>query len=64
LGIKGVEVAAALGYSSAAVTQAAKRGEALLAANKDLEKVLGKSQNFKNKERPLAKVTISKMEAL
>ena len=64
LGIKGVDVAAALGYSSAAVTQAAKRGEALLAADKDLEKVLGKSQNFKNKERPLAKVTISKMEAL
>jgi hypothetical protein len=41
LGIKGVDVAAALGYSSTAVTQAAKRGEALLAADKKLEKVLG-----------------------
>jgi REP element-mobilizing transposase RayT len=41
LGIKGVDVAATLGYSSTAVTQAAKRGEAILAADRDLEKMLG-----------------------
>jgi putative transposase len=40
LGIKGVEVAAALGYTSTAVTHAAKRGEALLGANEDLEERL------------------------
>jgi chromosomal replication initiation ATPase DnaA len=42
LGVKGIDVAASLGYSSTAVTQAAKRGEALLAADRDLEKMLGK----------------------
>jgi hypothetical protein len=36
-----MDVAASLGYSSTAVTQAAKRGEALLVADRDLEKVLG-----------------------
>lgn len=36
LGIKGVDVATMLGYSSTAVTQAAKRGEALLAADREL----------------------------
>jgi len=41
LGVKGMDVAASLGYSSTAVTQAAKRGEALLVADRDLEKVLG-----------------------
>jgi hypothetical protein len=41
LGIKGVDVAATLGYSSTAVTQATKRGEAILAADRDLEKMLG-----------------------
>lgn len=41
LGAKGVDVAAALGYSSTAVTQAAKRGEALLAAERDLAETLG-----------------------
>jgi REP element-mobilizing transposase RayT len=41
LGVKGVDTAAALGYSSTAVTQAAKRGEAILAADRDLEKMLG-----------------------
>lgn len=41
LGVKGMDVAAVLGYSSTAVTQAAKRGEALLAADRDLERMLG-----------------------
>jgi hypothetical protein len=34
LGIKGLDVAAILGYSSTAVTQAAKRGETLLLAER------------------------------
>ena len=41
LGIKGLDVAATLGYSSTAVTQAAKRGATLLVAEKDLRKMLG-----------------------
>jgi REP element-mobilizing transposase RayT len=41
LGIKGMDVAATLGYSSTAVTQAAKRGETLLATERDLGKMLG-----------------------
>jgi hypothetical protein len=41
LGIKGVDIATTLGYSSTAVTHAAKRGEAILAADRDLERKLG-----------------------
>lgn len=40
LGIKGLEVAAMLGYSSTAVSQAAKRGEKLLATEGNLGKML------------------------
>jgi REP element-mobilizing transposase RayT len=42
LGIKGVDVAERLGYSSTAVTQAAKRGEAVLAADRELEQFLAR----------------------
>lgn len=38
LGIKGVDVAVMLGYSSTAVTHAVKRGQALLAADRELGK--------------------------
>ena len=41
LRIKGVDIAATLGYSSTAVTHVAKRGEAILAADRDLERKLG-----------------------
>jgi len=40
LGIKGLDVAAMLGYSSTAVSQAAKRGEKLLATEVNLVKML------------------------
>ena len=40
LGLKGLDVAASLGYSSTAVTHAAKRGEKLLATNKAMGKML------------------------
>jgi len=40
LGIKGLDVAAILGYSSTAVTQAAKRGETLLLAERELGEIL------------------------
>ncbi len=40
MGIKGVDVAAALGYTSTAVNHGAKRGEALLTADGKLEKLL------------------------
>lgn len=46
LGMKGVEVAAELGYTSAAVSQAAKRGEALLAAEASLQNLLYKVSNL------------------
>lgn len=41
LGIKGMDVADSLGYTSAAVTQAAKRGEALLSVDEGLGLLLG-----------------------
>lgn len=40
LGIKGLDVAASLGYSSTAVTQAAKRGEKLLTTERNLGSML------------------------
>lgn len=43
LGIKGVEVAAKLGYTSATVSQAAKRGETLLASDDSLQGLLDKA---------------------
>jgi hypothetical protein len=39
-----VDIATMLGYSSTAVTQAAKRGEVILAADRNLEMMLGESK--------------------
>lgn len=44
LGIKGVEVAVMMGYSSTAVTHAAKRGETILAETPDLAEKLAKAK--------------------